>query len=759
LQSRLILTYPKGMKLSKQRVLQELQGLKSDTIRTRDLIKLLGLSRSDRFLLRQLLKELTAEGQIIRLKNNRYGLTRAMSVVTGRLQGHRDGYGFVIPDQADLPAGKSGGDIFIRPPNLGDAMHTDRVMVRIERIKPGGLREGRILKVLERGLTRIVGRIEEGRRGLKVVPTDSRIIRDIFVPSGDGLRTGFGKIAIVEILDYPTDQAPARGRIVKVLGGVDDPRIDAELILHEFGLPPAFPARIRQEAERIPDSVTAGMREGRRDLRDLPTVTVDGEQAKDFDDAISIQPLPHHQFRLFVHIADVAAYVDWDTALDLEARSRGTSVYLPDAVVPMFPEKLSNGICSLNPKLDRLTLTVEMLFDSQGQPLDDQIYESVIRSQERMTYTAVKEILVDRDPAVCQRYQALMDDFRLMEALCLKLRHRRLARGSIDFDLPEPEIELDVLGQPTAIFREERSIAHQIIEEFMLAANQAVARHLTQLGLPMIYRIHEPPDPKKIEAFRIFSQGLGIGFTAPGPIFRPPNGAVPEKEDTMHPKSFQALLEHAKGSPHERLINHLLLRSMKQARYSTQNLGHFGLAFDCYTHFTSPIRRYPDLVVHRILKETFKAAGHRRKVRADLKTIAEHASDRERLSMEAEREAVKLKKARFMGDKIGEEFGGFITGVASFGLFVELEDVFVEGLIPVTRLEDDDYLYLQDKHCLLGRRHRRMLRIADPVKIRVEQVDLEKRQVEFALLEARGRRLGTPSRERHSKRTEKRRGR
>ncbi len=734
-------------KLSKQRILEELQGLKSDTIRMRDLMKLLGLSRSDRFHLRQLLQELAEEGRLIQLRSNRYALTREMPVVAGRLQGHRDGYGFVIPDQAD-------GDIFIRPPHMGNAMHGDRVTARIERVKPGGLREGRIVSVLERGLKQITGRIEEDRKGLRLVPTDSRIIRDIAIVSADGHRAssqmGSGVIAIAEILDYPTDRAPVRGRIVKVLGGLDDPRIDAELILHEFGLQPNFPSRARQEAEKIPDHVTARMCEGRRDLRNLPTVTVDGEQAKDFDDAISIQSLPHNQLRLFVHIADVAAYVHWDTALDLEARSRGTSVYLPDAVVPMFPEKLSNGICSLNPKEDRLTLTVEMRFDSHGQSLDYQIYESVIRSQERMTYTAVKEILVDRDPAVCQHYQALLDDFRLMKALCLKLRHRRLAMGSIDFDLPEPEIELDVLGQPTAILREERTIAHQIIEEFMLAANQTVARHLTGLGLPMIYRIHEPPAPKKIEAFRLFVQGLG--HTAPGTMIQSPKGEAQKAADTMHPKSFQTLLEHAKGSPHERLINHLLLRSMKQARYSTQNLGHFGLAFDCYTHFTSPIRRYPDLVAHRILKEVLKATHHRGKVRADLEAIAEHASERERLSMEAEREAVKLKKVRFMGDKIGEEFSGFITGVAAFGLFAELEEIFVEGLVPITRLEDDDYLYLQDKHCLLGRRHRRMLRIADHVKVRVERVDLEKRQVEFALLQARGRNLPAPSLRRHFKR-------
>lgn len=740
------------MKLSKQRILEELLELKSDTVRLRDLMKRFGLSRSDQFQLRDLLKELEKEGRLFHLRGNRYALTREMPVVAGKLQGHRDGYGFVIPDQAGPPppAGQASGDIFIRPPLMGSAMHGDRVTARIERVKPGGLREGRIVSVVERGLKQITGRIEQDKRGLKLVPTDSRITHDIFLPPMDGLPIVSGQIAIAEILDYPTDRTAARGRIVKILGGLDDPRIDAELILNEFGLPPVFPAPVSQEAEKVPDHVTARMCEGRRDLRNLPTVTVDGERAKDFDDAISVQLLLQNRFRLYVHIADVAAYVPWDTALDLEARSRGTSVYLPDGVVPMFPEKLSNGICSLNPKEDRLTLTAEMLFDSHGELLGYQLYESVIRSQERMTYTAVKEILVDRDPAVCERYRPLLEDFRLMETLCLKLRHRRLAMGSIDFDLPEPEIELDVLGQPTAILREERSIAHQMIEEFMLAANQAVARHLTRLGLPMIYRIHEPPDPKKIEAFRIFVQGLG--HAAPGTITRSPRGEAQKTADALHPKSFQTLLEHAKGSPHERLINHLLLRSMKQARYSTQNLGHFGLAFDCYTHFTSPIRRYPDLIVHRILKESLKAASHRGKSPADLETIAERSSDRERLSMEAEREAVKLKKARFMADKVGEEFSGFITGVAAFGFFVELEKNFVEGLVPITSLAHDDYFYFPEKHCLLGKRHRKMLRLADPVNVRVESVNLEKRQVEFALLQVRGRSLPAPSLRKHSRR-------
>jgi ribonuclease R len=741
------------MKLTKERILEGLQELKSDTIRLRDLMKRFGLSRGDRFQLRDLLKELEREGRLFHLRGNRYALPRERPVVEGRLQGHRDGYGFVIPDQAETDADKTGGDIFIRPPHMGDAMHGDRVAVRVERVKPGGLREGRIVSILERGIKQITGRLEAAGKGLKLVPTESRIIYDVFLEPTGKNETDFGKIAVAEILDYPENGSPARGRIVKVLGGLDDPRIDTDLILQEFSLPTSFPQPVSQEAEKVPDRVSARMCEGRRDLRDLPTVTVDGEQAKDFDDAISIQELPEHRFRLFVHIADVGAYVPWDTALDIEARSRGTSVYLPGSVVPMFPEKLSNGICSLNPKEDRLTLTAEMVFDSNGELHDDQLYESVIRSRERMTYTAVKEILVDRDPAVCRRYQALLDEFRLMEALCLKLRHRRLAMGSIDFDLPEPDIELDVLGQPTAILREERSIAHQMIEEFMLAANQVVASHLTRLGLPMIYRVHEPPDPKKIEAFRLFVQGLG--HTAPGTMMRPSKAETQKAADSLKPKSFQALLEHAKGSPHERLINHLLLRSMKQARYSTQNLGHFGLAFDCYTHFTSPIRRYPDLVVHRILKESLKPNPHREPDRTELEAIAEHSSEQERVSMEAEREAVKLKKARFMGDKIGEEFSGFITGVAGFGLFVELEEILVEGLVPIATLEHDDYLYLPEKHCLLGKRHRRMLRIADTVRVRAERVDLQKRQVEFALLQARGRKLPAPSIRGHSKRRRK----
>ncbi|HLE56843.1 MAG TPA: ribonuclease R, partial [Rhodothermia bacterium] len=519
-------------------------------------------------------------------------------------------------------------------------------------------------------------------------------------------------------------------RVVQILGRAYDPKIDTEMVIAEFGLPKAFPKEVLHESELVPETVSAEAIRGRRDLRDLATVTIDGERARDFDDAVSVLRLPHGQTRLWVHIADVGHYVPWETPLDLEARQRGTSVYFPDQVVPMFPERLSNGICSLNPKVDRLTLTAEMLFDSRGQRLEYDIYESVIRSNERMTYTAVKKILVDKDPELCRRYDYLLHDFALMEELCRRLMAVRAGDGSIDFDLPEPEIILDLQGQPTDIIREERHIAHRMIEEFMLSANRTVAEHMTELKIPFIYRIHDAPDPEKIHDFTLFIGGFGLRFAG--------RKSGPDAEK-VHPKVFQSVLEQVKGRPEERLINHVLLRSMKQAKYSTQNIGHFGLAFEHYTHFTSPIRRYPDLIVHRLVKELLHHKGfsaHRRDVLEKLlPEIAQTSSERERASMEAEREAVDLKKVRFLVEKEGEEFFGFITGVTAFGFFVELEEMFVEGLVHISSIPDDYYIYEEKQHRLMGRTHRRIFRLADRVKVRVEKVDLIKRQADFRLVE------------------------
>jgi ribonuclease R len=648
--------------------------------------------------------------------------------VTGLLQGHPDGFGFVIPDE-DPALGRQ--DVYIPARAMGDAMHGDRVEALVEaREAPHGRRrprererrQGRIVHVLERARRQVVGRVARGPAFPFVVPTDPRISRDLAIPSKDLHGAREGDLVVAEITDYPSARQGFHGRVVQVLGRSGDPALDTDMVIAEFDLPRAFPPEVERDAHAMPDRLTPGMLAGRRDLRSVPTVTIDGEHAKDFDDAVSIEALPHGGFRLWVHIADVSAYAPWDSPLDLEARRRGTSVYFPDRVVPMFPERLSNGLCSLNPGEDRLTLTCEMGFDANGHRLEYRLYPSVITSDERMTYTSVGRILEQGDEELTRRYASLLPMFRTMRALCERLYERRRDRGSIDFDLPEPEILLDVLGETAAIIKQERTIAHRIIEEFMLAANETVAEHLSRLNVPMLFRVHERPDPDKLLNFALIASGFGHTI------------AVGER---IHPKPLARAVETVRGRPEEGLLNTLLLRSMKQARYAVKNTGHFGLAATYYTHFTSPIRRYPDLVIHRLVHATLSGGGLPIERLEDLMPeIALWSSSRERLSMEAEREVVDLKKARYMSDKIGEEFGGVITGVTNYGFFVQLVDVFVEGLVRAETIEDDYYVHDEARHALIGRRKKRVFRLGDPVRVVVERVDLVRRQVNFRLADA-----------------------
>jgi ribonuclease R len=479
-----------------------------------------------------------------------------------------------------------------------------------------------------------------------------------------------------------------------------------------------------EEAGNIPQQVTAAMIKGRRDLRDLVTVTIDGEKARDFDDAISIQKIKAGH-RLWVHIADVAHYVKEGTHLDEEAYQRGTSVYLPDRAIPMLPTPLSNGICSLNPNVDRLTLTCEMDVSPAGDILKYDIYESVINSNERMTYTAVREVLADRNPAQRRKYSSLLGEFDLMEELMGILRAKRTKRGSIDFDLPEPEIVLDLQGRIADIIRAERNMAHQIVEEFMLAANETVARHIEKKEAPFIYRIHEEPAEDKLADLAEFLATLGIAL----PLAK-----------KIRPLHLQKAVAKARGTPEETLINTVLLRTMKQARYSEENLGHFGLAAETYTHFTSPIRRYPDLIVHRILKadlrSRLKDKAYVEKLAETLPKAAVHCSSRERTAMEAERDVITMLKLRFMEDKLGEVYDGIITGVTQFGFFVQLKGLFVEGLVHVSMLTDDYYHYVEKLHCLRGERNKRAYRIGDAVTVRVDRVDTIKKRIDFSLSQA-----------------------
>ena len=686
-----------------------------------ELMKTLSIPKEDRKAFKRILREMIQQGEIVRTRGNRFGLPQKMGLVSGRFKGHRDGYGFVIPEEP----GES--DVYIGVRNREDAMHGDRVVARVELHKGEARREGRIIRVLERAHRQIVGRFEPGKEFGFVVPTDKRIVHDVYISPGDVNGAKAGQVVVAEILTYPTRTRNPQGQIIKILGKITDARIDTEIVTEEYDLQKEFPPNVLAEAEEIPARVSQEMTKGRADLRGLPTVTIDGERARDFDDAVSIERIPSREgggFRLFVHIADVGHYVPEGSALDREGYRRGTSVYFPDAVLPMFPERLSNGVCSLNPREDRLTLTVEMRFDGDGNRTSYKIYDSVIRSSERMTYTDVRKILVDRDPELLKQYASLVHMFETMESLSAKRFAHRIRRGSLDFDLPEPEIVLDLQGETVNIIRGERNVAHRIIEEFMLAANETVAEHVSQLSVPFLYRIHEAPDPDKMTDFNEFIHNFGLHL----------KGA-----DRVRPLALTEILDAVKDRPEERLINHILLRSMKQARYSAENKGHFGLGAEFYTHFTSPIRRYPDLIVHRILREIGKRKGlpHGRADRWKnlLPKIALHTSERERLAMEAERDVVQRRKVKFMSDKVGEEYEGFVTGVAAYGFFVELETYFVEGLVRVSTIPDDYYLYQEKQHALMGQRTRRIFRIGDKVKVRVERVDTENRTVDFSLVQ------------------------
>lgn len=701
------------MKINKENVLRLLRENGSEPLQFRVLMQHFSVTKAGRARFKSFMDKLVADGDLLILKGNRYAIPGDKDVITGKLTTHRDGYGFVAPDEG-------GEDIFIPARYLRENLHGDRVEVRVTAHRRDGKREGRIVGTLERGQTRIVGRFVQAKGVCRVVPDEQRITHDIHIPEKAAGKADNGQMVVAEITSYPTGLQRAEGKIIEVLGWPDEAAVEALTIIRKYDLPDRFPADVAAAAVEVSRSVTDADLKGRVDLRQKLTVTIDGETARDFDDAVSVRQEDGEMMRLWVSIADVSQYVRPGTALELEAYQRGTSVYFPDRCIPMLPEELSNGICSLNPDADRLTLTAEMLIDKAGTVIESSFYTSVIHSSARLTYTAVKKVLVDNDPQTTADYAPLVADLRLMEKLALRLMEKRRKRGSIDFDLPEPEIVLDLQGGTLAIVRAERNLAHRIIEEFMLAANEAVASFIETRSIPSLYRVHEPPDPVKLNDFREFIYNFGYEFRM--------------MDDKVPPGEFQRLLEQAEGKPEERMVNEVLLRCMKQARYAAENLGHFGLAASCYTHFTSPIRRYPDLVVHRILKGIISGAlKEREKERlcATLPEVAAHSSKRERIAMEAEREIVELKKMQFMQDKVGEEYDGFITGVIVHGFFVELMEMFVEGMVHVSTLPLDYYNYIEKQHALVGERSREVFRIGDRVRVRVANVSLEKKQIDF----------------------------
>lgn len=677
----------------------------------REIVRMMGLSSPESRALKRTLHDLVDDGRIVHTRKGLYGPSEKMDLITGYFESHRDGYGFVVPD---APGER---DIFIPPRETMFAMDADRVVVRMENsIK----RSGRIVRILERSHSRIAGTVEVMGSACFVRPRNKSIPYVIHVPAVSGLKAGMSVVAEVET--YPTGTSPATGKIITVIKDPEDPRSEIEAIIDQFGLPRRFPKQVSEDARLAHEK----KREKRRDLTELLTVTIDGEQAKDFDDAISIEE-DGAGYRLWVHIADVGHYVPWGSPSDLEARRRGTSVYFPDRVIPMLPKALSEDLCSLRPDEERTAFTVEMRIGSKGEPLGAEFYPSHIKSNRRMTYTTVAKIVVDQDEPERVAHNELTPMFDLMSELAGAMRRRRLMRGSLDFDLPEPEVMLDLQGRPEAIIRSERNFAHMIIEEFMIAANEAVAEHLTKIGAPCLYRIHEPPDPEKVDSVvRTVRLLMGQG----GYAGKKPKGG------------YVGLLEEVRGKPGQEEITYMVLRSMKQARYSEQNVGHYGLASECYLHFTSPIRRYPDLVVHRILRESLEAGGRLPESRVAalnsmLPDIAFQSSRMERLSVEAEREVIAAMRVWFMRDKLGEEYEARVIGVSTYGIRLRLNEFYVEGFISVSALTDDYYAYDERAASLRGRHKGRIFRFGMPITVVVERTDMVERQVVFGLVQPR----------------------
>jgi len=687
----------------------------------KELLRILRIPREQRASFTRHLRSLVNSGALIEIRGHRFGLPDRMNLVVGRVSTNPRGFAFVEPEETD--AGPA--SVFVAGNNLNQAMHGDRVVVRIEHGRDGDRAEGRIVRVLERNAQHVVGRYEVDDAGRAfLVPFDRRLLIDMVIPTGESRGASPGEMVTAEITQWPTPTRPALGRVTDVLGSLDTPGVDTAVIVRKYSLPDAHGEAVVAEAKRLGAVVHERDVAGRTDFRTWATVTIDGEHARDFDDAISIDRLPNGNFWLGVHIADVAHYVAEGSALDAEAYERGTSVYFPDRAVHMFPAELATGLCSLNPRVDRLVQSCLMEVDRRsGAVLRYELHDGVIHSQARMTYTAVNAILTERDADVMLQYHELVPMFERMHELFEILHDRRRRRGSIDFDLQESEFVLDDEGQVEAVVAAERNVAHRIIEEFMLLANETVAAHLEKIGMPSLYRVHEEPDPMKVETFEEFIATLGHSLS--------------RTAERPSPSDFQKLIQRIQGTPEEKPIAFLLLRTMQKARYDPVNLGHFGLAATSYTHFTSPIRRYPDLVVHRALRESRRRPDEDRRAELaeDLPEVARHASERERRANDAERELVQWKKVRFMADKVGDEFEGYVTGVSAFGLYVELVEHVCEGMGHVSTMADDDYRFVEAAHVLRGENTRRVYRLGDRLTVQVIRVDLERRQIDLGISE------------------------
>lgn len=679
------------------------------------------LEEADEF--KELVKTLVkmeAQGLVVRSRSNRYGLPERMNLLRGRFIGHAKGFGFVTPEEEGMD------DIFIPPHDINGAINGDTVLIRVMKETSGDRREGTVIKIVERGKTTFVGTFQANRGFGFVVPDDKKLNMDIFVAKEDTLGAVDGHKVVVEITDWPDDIKSAAGIVTKILGHKNDPGVDILSIIYKHDIPPEFPAEVVDAATKVPDEISEKDLVGRRDLRGETIVTIDGADAKDLDDAVTVTKNEDGTYKLGVHIADVSYYVTQDSIIDKEAYERATSVYLTDRVIPMIPHRLSNGICSLNPQVDRLTLSCEMIIDGNGQVIKHEIFQSVIKTTERMTYSDVYMLLEERDdhPELVERYESLIPMFEMMAELAEVLRNKRMSRGAIDFDFKESKVLVNEDGWPTDIVLRERTVAERLIEEFMLAANETVAEHFHWMELPFLYRIHEDPKPEKLQRFFEFVTNFGLVIKGTG--------------NSVHPKAMQEIIKSIEGLPEEPVISTMLLRSLQQARYYPESIGHFGLSTDYYTHFTSPIRRYPDLIVHRLIR-TYLINGDTSKEtvvhwNSVMDEIADHTSERERRAVDAERDTDALKKAQFMSDKIGEEFIGMVSSITNFGIFVELPNT-VEGLVHISNMTDDYYRFEDRMMVMIGERTGRQFRIGDEVKVRVANVVIEESSVDFEIVD------------------------
>jgi ribonuclease R len=819
--------------ISESDLLQHIEAQPQRAAGYKQLIRELSLRGRERLELESLLADLVVRGKLVLVERDRYAIASSAvnrNLVVGTLTMHRDGFGFVRPLDREVRE-RLQGDVFIPPFDTAEAMHGDQVLAELSPHSREGRSEGRIVRVMERAHPTVVGTFHFGDRQNYVRPIDDRIKMDVIIPPGEEVVPApsqaesrhevdrvvgseasrrpwedlEGLVVDCEITDWPTATKNPRGRVIEVIGYEDDFGVDVEIIIRKHHLPHRFPQSVIEEARAISSQIQPAERKRRRDFRDLPIVTIDGETARDFDDAVLVRRLPDGHYELQVHIADVAHYVRPGMAIDREAEIRGTSVYFPDRAIPMLPIELSTDICSLRPQVERLVMSCIMQIDARGEILSYEIMPGVIRSAERMTYEAV-QLILDGDALTRERYAPLVENFLLMQELAEILNEKRQRRGSIDFDLPEPLIEFDENGLMKAVTRSERLFAHRLIEEFMLSANETVATYLEHKGVASIYRVHEPPDPKRVYDFEnlaaAFGYSLGIG-ALPVSRFRvkpdhraanarstahrnQPNDIEIPQEVAITPTMYQKLAAKIAGKPEERIVSYLMLRSLKQARYSEINDGHFALAATCYTHFTSPIRRFPDLLIHRILKGVLaesaerhegplaigagghvqqnaealwsdttrpspKKAGrgnaakpeaHRPALPGpipedDLRHQAEDASFAERRADAAERELVEWKKMKFMSDRVGEDFDGLIVSITKYGIFVELTDLFVEGLIPLSTMYDDRYTFHDTTRQIIGQRTRKTYSLGDRVRVILDRIDRVERKLQFALVEER----------------------